>query len=106
MARRVPTISTTSLTSFRSHVDSIQSPNYLPVSPVTSANEQLQLPPRTSITTYSVPNHYDDDIYMDPDDLFTRYTVAEVKSVQKQLRRVMLVLFDRRDVQPCNKIQG
>ena len=43
---------------------------------------------------------------MDADDLFTQYTVAEVKSVQKQLRRVMLVLLDRRDVQPSTKFRA
>lgn len=86
MARRASTISTTSLADFKTHAGSVQSSGYfdaLPSSTVTSANGQVRPPLRTSsLSTYK---HNDDNTYMDPDDLFTQRTVAEVKSVQMQL---------------------
>jgi len=90
MARRASTISTTSLAAFKTYADSVQSPgdfDALPSSAVTSANGQVQPPLRTSsLSTYSFLKHNDDNPYMDPDDLFTQRTVAEVKSVQMRLR--------------------
>jgi len=38
------------------------------------------------LSTYSFPKHNNDNPYIDPDDLFAQRTVAEVKSVQMQLR--------------------
>jgi len=92
MARRASTISTTSLTAFKTHADSILSPGYFDASPssaVTSANGQVRPPLRTSsLSTYRFPKHNNDNPYIDPDDLFAQRTVAEVKSVQMQLRWV------------------
>src|ERR1700685_32227 len=103
MARRASTISTTS---FKPRADSIHSPGYFGTSPssaVTSVNGQIRPLHRTSsLSTYS-SKHHNDNPYIDPDELFTQRTVAEVKSVQIQLRRVVFVIV--LGVLECSNLQ-
>lgn len=92
MARRASTISTNSLAPLKPNVESIQSSSYLSAS-TPNANSQMRLPPRaSSLSGNIVPKQYNDNASLDPDELFTQRTVAEVKAVQLQLRQAVLLV--------------
>jgi type VI protein secretion system component VasA len=92
MARRESIISTSSLPVPNSHVESLKSPTY--IDPLPSTAISVSRPLRTSsLSTYSFPKSNNVTLHMDPDELFTQRTVGEVKSVQIQLRRVMMLVL-------------
>ncbi|KAF7979429.1 hypothetical protein HWV62_42566 [Athelia sp. TMB] len=82
MARRPSTISTTSLVSSNARVESGPS-DYFEGS-LSNVNGRARLPPRTS--PIKLAKYQTDDRPIDPDELFTQCTVAEVKAFQLQLR--------------------
>lgn len=82
MARRPSTISTTSLVSSNARVESGPS-DYFEGS-LSNVNGRARLPSRTS--PIKLAKYQTDDRPIDPDELFTQCTVAEVKAFQLQLR--------------------
>ncbi|KZP25394.1 hypothetical protein FIBSPDRAFT_1041536 [Athelia psychrophila] len=80
MARRPSTASTSSHVSLNARVE----PGYFDA-PLSNINARAHLPSlRTSSSTLA--KYQDDDRRVNPDDLFTQRTVAEVKAFQQQLR--------------------
>lgn len=101
MARRPSTGPANYLTPMKSNVEAIKSPSYL--SPlVVNTNGQIKLPPRTlSMSSNTISKHYNDNASLDPDELFTQRTIAEVKAVQLQLRQVELFVTSTIMLPPC-----
>ena len=85
MARRPSTVSTTSRVSSNVRIDSGPS-DYFEGS-LSNVNGRARLPSRTSPITLA--KYQTDDRRIDPDELFTQRTVAEVKAFQLQLRSAL-----------------
>lgn len=103
MARRASAISINSFAPLEPNVASIQSPSYLTGS-TPNASGRIKLPLSLSVNT--LPKQYNDNAYVDPDELFTQRTVAEVKAVQIQLRLVIVVVALLPNAEPLQGGRG